>query len=110
MVGIITAARAQIIIATCDDVPLDADDFDAVAGLGLPRVTVASRTDVPVIPTTDNPVTIVFLFELIEFLTSAVVVPALVTVYTVLMPDESPCRFRLSPTSISRRRVDGNVE
>ena len=62
MVGIITAARAQIIIATCDDVPLDADDFDAVPGLGLPRVTVASRTDVPVIPTADNPVTIAFLF------------------------------------------------
>ena len=64
MVGIITAARAQIIIATCDDVPLDADDFDAVVEL---RVTAESRTVVPVIPTADKPVTIMFLFVFSEF-------------------------------------------
>ena len=39
-----TTASAQIIVATCDLVSLDADDFDPVDVdvLGLPRVTVAS--------------------------------------------------------------------
>jgi hypothetical protein len=49
----ITTASALIIIATCDLVPLDADDFDAVVVvvlLGLPRATVASLIDVPVKP------------------------------------------------------------
>jgi hypothetical protein len=46
----ITTASAQIITATCDLVPLDADDFDPVVVdlLGLPKTTVASLIVVPV--------------------------------------------------------------
>ena len=108
MVGIITAARAQIIIATCDDVPLDADDFPELGG--LPAVTVAARTVVPDIPTAAKPLTIVSVLPDITVASSVIVVPALVTKYTVLMPASAPCRFRPSPTSMSRRRADGNVE
>ena len=79
MLKVITPAREQIIIATCDVAPLDADDFDEVV-LGLPRVTVASLTVVPANPFVVRLFTIVLVFAVRVAASAVFVVPDIDTV------------------------------
>ena len=79
MLKVITPAREQIIIATCDVAPLDADDFDEVV-LGLPRVTVASLTVVDGNPYDAKLLLIVLVFAVRVAASAVFVVPDIDTV------------------------------
>jgi hypothetical protein len=82
-----TTASAQIIIATCDLVPLDADDFDpavvvvvvVVDALGLPRTTFASSIVVPVNPADDKVFDIIAVDAVKVVARAVVVVPDFIT-------------------------------